>query len=267
MTALRMFRYLLDNQCTDLTSRIVFCQPGVSAARGRYSDIYHGKLDDTTEVAIKCLRPGVMNGNGEEDHECAMREAYNWSKMKHENVQQLLGIVLVQERLGIVSPWMNNGDLQEYIKNNPDVDRYKLCLDVATGVAYLHSIEMVHGDIKAAPELSPMPPEEDTFGAVRSQEADMYSLGMTMLEIITGRVPYSEFKSDRRVIHAVDYNIKPVRPQELLGPNRRENEMWDLLTKCWDCCPKNRPVAAAALKRLRRLIVDKTLTGRLSDGT
>ncbi|KAF8602298.1 kinase-like protein [Ceratobasidium sp. AG-I] len=235
-----------------------------------------------------------------------MRETHIWSKMKHENIQQLLGIVLFQGRLGMVSSWMDNGNLQEYIKANPHVDRYKLCPDVATGVAYLHSIKMVHGDIKAlnvlvsqdgvaklsdfdhsilsdytspfpatpntgggtlrwmAPELRPMPPEEDSFGAVRSRETDIYALGMTMLEIITGRVPYSEFKDDRRVVHAVDNNIKPIRPQELLGPSRRENQMWDLLTECWDRSPKNRPAAAVTLRMLQRLVINKASTEHLS---
>lgn len=55
-----------------------------------------------------------------------MRETYNWSKMKHENVQQLLGIIMFEGRLGMVSLWMENGDLEQYIQRNPRVDRYKL---------------------------------------------------------------------------------------------------------------------------------------------
>ncbi|KAF8598349.1 kinase-like protein, partial [Ceratobasidium sp. AG-I] len=78
-----------------------------------------------------------------------MRELYMWSKAKHENVHELMGIVMFQGRLGMISPWMENGNLQEYILKNPDVDRYKLCSDVAAGVEYLHGIGMVHGDLKA----------------------------------------------------------------------------------------------------------------------
>lgn len=55
-----------------------------------------------------------------------MREIYIWSKAKHENVHELLGIIMFQGRLGMVSPWMENGNLQEYIQKQPDVDRYKL---------------------------------------------------------------------------------------------------------------------------------------------
>lgn len=54
------------------------------------------------------------------------RELYNWSKARHENIQELLGIVIFQERLGMVSLWMSNGNLQQYIEKNPDVDRHPL---------------------------------------------------------------------------------------------------------------------------------------------
>lgn len=49
-----------------------------------------------------------------------------WSKAKHPNVQELMGIIMFQERLGMVSLWMDNGNLQEYVRKNPDVDRYEL---------------------------------------------------------------------------------------------------------------------------------------------
>jgi hypothetical protein len=55
-----------------------------------------------------------------------MRELYTWSKAKHENVQELLGVVLFQGRLGMVSPWMEHGNMQEYIRKYPQVDRRQL---------------------------------------------------------------------------------------------------------------------------------------------
>lgn len=95
-----------------------------------------------------------------------MRELYMWSKAKHDNVQELLGAIMFQGRLGMVSPWMKHGNLQEYLRRHPDVDRYQLvrfgvgsvdiihmlkldkCIDVATGVSYLHDINMVCGTIQ-----------------------------------------------------------------------------------------------------------------------
>lgn len=67
---------------------------------------------------------------------------------------------MFQGRLGMVSLWMENGTLQEYIQTNPDVDRHDLasvfspiqiisqltlnqCVQVTAGVSYIHSIYMV----------------------------------------------------------------------------------------------------------------------------
>lgn len=96
-----------------------------------------------------------------------MRELYHWSKAMHKNVQPLSGIIMFQGHLGMVSPWMENGNLRDYIKKNPSTDRYRLvsdraggtvlsvhilnggqCIQVAEGVAYLHSIGMVSVIIK-----------------------------------------------------------------------------------------------------------------------
>ncbi|KAF8592865.1 kinase-like protein [Ceratobasidium sp. AG-I] len=72
-----------------------------------------------------------------------------WSKARHPNVHELIGIIMFQERLGMVSLWMENGNLHEFIRKNPGVNRFPLCVQVAAGASYLHGIQMVHGDIKA----------------------------------------------------------------------------------------------------------------------
>lgn len=55
-----------------------------------------------------------------------MREIYHWSKVKHEYVQELMGVILFQGRLGMISLWMDHGNLREYIEKYPRLDRYSL---------------------------------------------------------------------------------------------------------------------------------------------
>ena len=55
-----------------------------------------------------------------------MRETYMWSKVKHENIQQLLGITMLHGRLGMLSLWREHGNLQNYLRKFPSVDRYQL---------------------------------------------------------------------------------------------------------------------------------------------
>ena len=54
----------------------------------------------------------------------AVREVYIWSRLRHVNVQTLLGVIEFEGGLGMVSPWMEHGNLQEYIKMYPNVERY-----------------------------------------------------------------------------------------------------------------------------------------------
>ncbi|EJD47446.1 kinase-like protein, partial [Auricularia subglabra TFB-10046 SS5] len=49
----------------------------------------------------------------------------------------------------IISPFMRNGNLLQYIRTNPLADRHSLVLQVADAVCYLHtSLRIVHGDLK-----------------------------------------------------------------------------------------------------------------------
>ncbi|KAF8602996.1 kinase-like protein, partial [Ceratobasidium sp. AG-I] len=45
---------------------------------------------------------------------------------KHPNVHELMGVIMFQGRLGMVSMWMENGNLHDYIRKKPGVNRYQL---------------------------------------------------------------------------------------------------------------------------------------------
>jgi len=47
--------------------------------------------------------------------------------------------------LCMVSEWMTQG---KYVRSNPEVDRVNLLTDAANGLSYLHSFNVVHGDLK-----------------------------------------------------------------------------------------------------------------------
>lgn len=47
-----------------------------------------------------------------------------WKRLAHPNIVPLLGITSTP--LQLISEWMPGGDLTEYIKKNPDVDRLDL---------------------------------------------------------------------------------------------------------------------------------------------
>ncbi|KAG9084739.1 hypothetical protein FRC06_003920, partial [Ceratobasidium sp. 370] len=151
MSVKEMFDCLLQHGCVDLSPHIDSNRTSsIAVAGGAFGDIYRGMLLDGNDIAIKALRHHVLaNDKAPKALKRAMRELYVWSKAKHHNVQPLLGVILFQGCLGMVSPWMENGNLEEYIRKNPATDRHQLCTQVTSGVSYLHSINMVHGDLKA----------------------------------------------------------------------------------------------------------------------
>lgn len=96
------------------------------------------------------------------------REAVVWKHLTHPNIVPLLGIT--PSPLQLVSEWMGGGDLTEYVKRNANVDRLGLVgapqlfndahspsfqlSDVADGLSYLHSCDVIHGDLKGVSDLS-----------------------------------------------------------------------------------------------------------------
>ncbi|KAG8686586.1 hypothetical protein FRC08_012432, partial [Ceratobasidium sp. 394] len=84
------------------------------------------------------------------------------------------------------------------------------------------------------------------------READVYALGMTVLETFTGQVPYAD-KSDLRVITmVVVLKELPTRPKVHIPPNSRHGDaLWSLLKRCWVNEPEERPKASEVAKIMR----------------
>ncbi|KAF8552042.1 kinase-like protein [Imleria badia] len=82
------------------------------------------------------------------------RELGIWKRLSHPNIVPFLGIVSGFGRLGnvaLVSSWMPNGTLQDFLLKYDDklkvADRLQLLLGVTSGLEYLHSLSIVHGDL------------------------------------------------------------------------------------------------------------------------
>ncbi|KAF9231989.1 kinase-like domain-containing protein [Melanogaster broomeanus] len=73
------------------------------------------------------------------------QEAVVWRNVAHINCLPFYGVVSIHDglpRTCLVSPWMENGDLSKYLKKNPDVLRLPLLVDIASGLEYLHTMQV-----------------------------------------------------------------------------------------------------------------------------
>ncbi|KAG9074908.1 hypothetical protein FS749_013484 [Ceratobasidium sp. UAMH 11750] len=149
-SVLDAFGYLLLHGCIDLTLQLDLPRDSEAAlSGGRFGDVWCGNLHDSTRVAIKSLRLHTVDEVNSKVVKHAARELYFWSKLKHRNVLELLGFAIFQEQLAMISPWMENGTLNDYIRKHSGLDRWSLCLQVSEGLEYIHGVGMVHGDLKA----------------------------------------------------------------------------------------------------------------------
>ncbi|CAE6454186.1 unnamed protein product [Rhizoctonia solani] len=265
-----------EHNCRDITSSIAYDRCGnIPIKGGGSTDIYQGELADGQLIAIKCPR----RFHGRLDPVVLMntaRELYIWSKCNHPNILPLLGYSHFRDRLVIVTPWMLEGCLVDYIQGNPSLDRIQACKEVCSAVAYLHEHNIVHGDIKALNVLvsqdrslklidfnsstisnhslqlstpnSQMqsffwaPPEILNGDTERTFAADVYSLGMTLLEIITGEYPFAGVLPQRVVAGVLYHGLFPVRPYCCLPPKHQACDgLWTLFKDCWLFYPEMRP--------------------------
>ncbi|KAF8678169.1 protein kinase [Rhizoctonia solani] len=263
-------------------------------ARGAFGDVRRGSLRDGTPVAIKCLRfyTQAQTTGRHKLEKKSLKEIRVWSFLNHENVLPLLGLCVVNNELGMVSEFMPNGTIQEYIRNNPGVDRYQLAIYVCAGLAYLHEHpkHVVHGDLKAlnvVVDANGVPKLTD-FGLaqmIRAEDSTERSssscVGGTSRwmapELIGSESPSASCGKPNSAsdVHALGMTIYEIftgalpfsslkrEPQVILAIMNREiperipsiftDELWDLLCQCWKYDAKERPTARQVLHVLEKL--------------
>ncbi|KIJ27044.1 hypothetical protein M422DRAFT_128068, partial [Sphaerobolus stellatus SS14] len=198
------------------------------------------------------------------------REYRVWASLSHPNILPFLGYsgVFSQTALcevpALISPWMKNGILPQYMEGNQDqIDKIFMLLQIANGVEYLHQNNVVHGDIRAgnilvsedgtpcitdfglsrllkeselglttssnaAGSLRWMAPELLQGGLTKvSKESDVWAFGMTILEVMSGEHPFSEVKVDAAVFGQLIKGTLPSKPSELTEP------VWKICHDCW----------------------------------
>ncbi|KAJ7321543.1 kinase-like domain-containing protein [Mycena albidolilacea] len=125
---------------------------------GGFSNVYRGRFKDSNgddvEVALKVLK--IFEDQTDESRRVLnkkiVKEAFVWQYARHKNVVPFLGVdITTFPSKAMVSPWMPLGSVLSYMgQHSPSCSRAltsKQLDDVIQGLVYLHSIDIVHGDL------------------------------------------------------------------------------------------------------------------------
>ncbi|KAG8956978.1 hypothetical protein FRC03_010656, partial [Tulasnella sp. 419] len=246
-------------------------------------------------VAFKKLRHRTLHQCDESERISRLilrmeRERDIWKGLKHTNIAPLLGSV-TSPWPGLVTELYENGTIAHYLAKNPDVNRLSLAIGCSKGLEYLHSKNVLHGDMRESnvlvndqgtpvlidfghsvlDELDPTIPTESRVPTeyrylareravsieknIASRESDVYSLGCVLLYIFTGHQPFRHVKKSEEVyLLLLDYAKNPVNPGSFSDSPEipKSSPLWPILNECWADI-KKRPEADAVLASLEAM--------------
>ncbi|MFS7973570.1 putative protein kinase RLK-Pelle-L-LEC family [Helianthus anomalus] len=193
---------------------------------GGFGSVYRGTLPDGQEVAVKVRSATSTQGTREFNNELTLLSA-----IRHENLVPLLGFCCENDQQILVYPFMSNGSLQDRLY----------------GLSYLHTFSgrsVIHRDVKSSNILldNSMCPKVADFGFSKyapqegdsnaslevrgtagyldpeyystqqlSAKSDVFSYGVVLLEIITGREPLNIHRprNEWSLVEWVCFNSNP----------------------------------------------------------
>ncbi|WVZ62080.1 hypothetical protein U9M48_011867, partial [Paspalum notatum var. saurae] len=196
------------------------------AERNKLGELYGylknhmGALPDGEQIAVKRLSQGSTQGIGELKNEL----------LHHKNLVRLVRVCLEEHEKLVVYEYMPNRSLdtilfeQEY--NLGWGERFRIINGIARGLQYVHEesrLKIIHRDLKSSNILldSDLNPKISDFGLARlfeqdkqktgymapeyairgqySTKSNVYSFGVLVLDIITGRRSCGFYNSDQAV--------------------------------------------------------------------
>ncbi|KAE9403133.1 kinase-like protein [Gymnopus androsaceus JB14] len=259
---------------------------------GGFADVYRGRHTNykghTAEVALKVLKLRTTSYFSLTTEEIQGREkkfykeALTWQYLDHENITVFYGIDrnTFPGKQAMVSQWMRHGTILDYMKKNSPFSQHAIsCLsDIAAGLEYLHSHNVVHGDLCGrnilidkrgracltdfgltsfiesdtalkstrrdgspnwtAPEL--FEPEQFNLPFQRTAASDVYAYACVCYEIWTGgSPPFHNLWPETAVMLKVIAGARPGQPNDILG-ELMPNELWNIIQLCWTMQPQER---------------------------
>ncbi|THU94894.1 kinase-like protein [Dendrothele bispora CBS 962.96] len=251
---------------------------------GGFSEVYIARLAGKT-VAVKKLRQ--CQESSSLVRQKFIREAMITQVLDHDNIIPFVSVVDRGPNLSIVTRWMANGNLVEYLKKHPWLPlemRDKLVYQTAKGLDYIHERYIIHADIKGANVLVDdtgtariadfgnafyafekallksggterwMAPELILYEEdVRPSFAlDIFSFAMCMYEASTITICGTH---THHFLLDIQWEC-PVRVQDVdICDIMISDAMWALVQDCWTQEPDKRPTAKQVSERIAAIVI------------
>lgn len=254
-------------------SKDITYQMGNCIGRGQFGSVYRAlNLNTGQMVAVKRIK---TTGKTEKEVKELMHEVDLLQSLDHPSIVKYEGLVRGPNVLSIILEYVENGSLLHTLKAFgifPEKLVAGYVVRILEGLDFLHERKVVHCDLKAANILTTkngnvklsdfgvslnlkamernltskrqdaigtpnwMAPEViELHGA--STASDIWSLGCTIIELLTGKPPYGDLLAMSAMFRIVEDDRPPI-------PEKCSPPLADFLLKCFQKDPTLRPSAA-----------------------
>ncbi|URE47894.1 receptor-like serine threonine-protein kinase [Musa troglodytarum] len=256
--------------------------------KGGFGNVYHGRLHDGTEAAVKLLHSHRM-----------VKETSSESSMSAIN---LIGYCRDSNQLGLVYEYAARGSLRDHLSDKTGNsqtlswrERIRIAVEAAQGMEYLHKgcvPPIIHRDVKtnnillthdfeakvadfglSKPFLTDAQTHVSTDVVVGTpgyvdpqysatfqltEKSDVYSFGVVLLELVTGRSAMLDQPKRYHIVQWVRWRVAEADITEVADPKlgaRYDNcsilKVIDLAIRCVDISAHQRPTMAEVVMRLK----------------
>jgi len=205
------------------------------------------------------------------------------ANLKHENIVEFIGASAAP--MAIVTEWVGRGSLYDIIHKAPELirddwpRRIDLMLGVARGMAYLHSQDIMHRDLKSGNVLvtqnwvvkiadfglsravalsmtrrigtTRFCAAEVLDGQRYTTKADVYSYGILCWELCAFAIPFPNENFSYRVETLVIAGQRPKIPSDT------PESVQKLIEMCWHQNPNERPNFVEIVQYILKLVDDE----------
>ncbi|KAH7515173.1 hypothetical protein JRO89_XSUnG0165800 [Xanthoceras sorbifolium] len=195
---------------------------------GSYGLVYKGLLaENGLLVAMK-----VINLQRKGASKSFIAECEALRNVRHRNLIKIMTICSSIDFKGndfkaLVYEYMQHGSLEEWLHRNKDqqkttnlslIQRLNIAIDVASAIEYLHHQWFMSSSIGIKGTIGYVAPEYG-MGSEVSISGDVYSLGILLLEMFTGRRPTDNVFNDSLNLHDFVKTASPERATEIVEPS------------------------------------------------